>query len=54
MATVDVGIGDAELLRQAVPEVMDALARLLDRVRAGQLALAPGDEEQTSARIGWL
>jgi hypothetical protein len=46
--------GDAEALRQAVPEIMDPLARLLERVKAGQLALAPGDEELTSARIGWL
>jgi hypothetical protein len=54
MAAADVGTGDAEALRQAVPEIMDALARLLERGKAGQLALAPGDEELTSARIGWL
>jgi hypothetical protein len=54
MAAADAGTDDAEALRQAVPEIMDALARLLDRVKAGQLALAPGDEELTSARIGWL
>jgi hypothetical protein len=54
MAAANVSTGDAEALRQAVPEIMDALARLLDRVKAGQLALAPGDEELTSARIGWL
>jgi hypothetical protein len=54
MAAAEVGTGDAEALRQAIPEIMDALARLLDRVKAGQLALAPGDEELTSARIGWL
>lgn len=54
MAAAAVGTDDAEALRQAVPEIMDALGRLLDRVKAGQLALAPGDEELTSARIGWL
>ncbi|MGH3720881.1 MAG: hypothetical protein ACRDRI_18940 [Pseudonocardiaceae bacterium] len=48
------GAGDAEALRRAVPEIVDALRRLLDRVKAGQLALAPGDEEPASARIGWL
>ena len=54
MTATDVGTGDAEALRQAVPEIADALGRLLDRVKAGQLALAPGDEKPDSARIGWL
>jgi hypothetical protein len=54
MAAADVGTGDAQALRQAVPEIMDVLGRLLDRVKTGQLALAPGDEELASARIGWL
>jgi hypothetical protein len=54
MAPVDVGTGDGEALRQAVPEIIDALGRLLDRVKAGQLARAPGDEQSASARIGWL
>lgn len=54
MTAADVGAGDTESLRQAVPEIVDALRRLLDRVRAGQLALAPNDERRDSARIGWL
>jgi hypothetical protein len=54
MAPADVGIGDAEALRQAVPEIMDVLGRLLDRVNAGQPALASDDEELAGARIGWL
>ncbi len=54
MAAADVGTGDAEALRQAVPEIQDVLGRLLDRVKAGQLALASDDEELASARIGWL
>jgi hypothetical protein len=54
MAAVDVGTGDAEALRQAVPEILDALGRLLDRVKAGQLASVSSDEESGSARIGWL
>jgi hypothetical protein len=54
LAAADVGTGDAESLRQAVPEIIDVLGRLLDRVKEGQLALAPGDEDLASARIGWL
>jgi hypothetical protein len=38
-------------LHTAVP---DPPARLLDRVTAGQLALASGGEELASACIGWL
>ena len=37
------GPGDAEHLRQAVPEIIDATRRLLDRVRAGELGNPPGD-----------
>ncbi|MBV9162700.1 MAG: hypothetical protein JO309_11580 [Pseudonocardiales bacterium] len=54
MTAADVGAGDAEALRQAVPEIADVLGRLLNRVKAEQLAFSPGDEELTSARIGWL
>jgi hypothetical protein len=54
MAAVDVGTGDTEALRQAVPEILDALEKLLDRVKAGQLASVSSDEESASARIGWL
>jgi hypothetical protein len=39
MAAADVGTGDAEALRQAVPEITDALARLLDRARRGSWRL---------------
>lgn len=54
MAVAEVGAGDAEALRQAVPEITNVLGRLLDRVKAGQLALPPDDDEPASARIGWL
>ncbi len=54
MAVADVGTGDAKALRQAVPEITDVLGRLLERVKAGQLATPPADEELASARIGWL
>lgn len=54
MSAAEVGAGDAEALRQEVPEITDVLGRLLDRVKAGQLALPPVDEELASARVGWL
>jgi hypothetical protein len=46
---------DAEQLREAVPEIIDATRRLLARVHAGELAAAPDDAaELVEARIGWL
>jgi hypothetical protein len=45
--------GDADGLRAAVPEIERALAGLLDRVKAGELAVAPASDV-TSARISWL
>jgi hypothetical protein len=51
----EVGPDDAEALRGAVPEILDATRRLLDRVHKGELGHAPADErELISARIGWL
>lgn len=51
----EVGPGDAAALRDAVPEILMSLQRLLDRVHAGELA-QPDDEgrQLTDARIGWL
>ena len=54
VAFSEVGAGDAEALRQAVPEIIDVLKRLLDRIKTGELALAPSNEELSSARSGWL
>ncbi len=54
MAAADVGTDDSEALRQAVPEIVDVLGRLLDRVKARQLALPSDDEELATARVGWL
>jgi hypothetical protein len=48
------GPGDAGALRQAVPEIVDVLRRLLDRVAAGELGRPDDDRELVSARIGWL
>jgi hypothetical protein len=49
----DIGEHDAEELRAAIPDILDAVRRLLDRVRAGELARAPGDDVD-SARLSWL
>ena len=47
---------DADNLRQAVPEITEAVQRLLDRIRAGELAQPPTDDGSTpqSARVSWL
>lgn len=55
------GPGDAAELRRAAPQIVDATGALLDRVRAGELGLAPDPEQpvavdgrQVLARSGWL
>ena len=53
-AGVDVSEGDAEALRQAVPEILDVVRRLLDRIRTGELAQPPRADALDSARAGWL
>jgi hypothetical protein len=53
VAPDEIGTSDADDLRTAVPDIMDAVRRLLDRVRAGELALAPRDTVD-SARVSWL
>jgi hypothetical protein len=45
--------GDDERLRRAVPEIVDTLRRLLDRVHAGELGVKP-EGDLVSARAGWL
>jgi hypothetical protein len=49
----DIGETDADDLRAAIPDILDAVRRLLDRVRAGELARPPRDETD-SARVSWL
>jgi hypothetical protein len=59
------GPDDAEHLRGAAPEIVDAARRLLDKVRAGELGNPPRDarpaslasaasDEPPSIRAGWL
>ncbi len=45
---------DAQSLRDCLPEVLDTVARLLRRVYAGELAVAPSGEPLDSARVSWL
>lgn len=45
---------DAAALRDAVPEIVDVLRRLLARVAAGELGRPDDERELVSARIGWL
>jgi hypothetical protein len=50
----EVDPADGPCLKDAVPEILDATGRLLEKVRNGQLARAPGEEQLVSARVGWL
>jgi hypothetical protein len=50
----DVGPDDAAGLRAAVPDIVAAVDRLLQGVRAGVLARAPEGEPVASARVSWL
>ena len=49
----EIGATDADDLRAAIPDIMDAVRRLLERVRAGELALPPRDAVDR-ARLSWL
>lgn len=54
LARDEVDAMEAASIRGCVPEILDTVSRLLDKVRAGELARAPGDEPLTNARISWL
>jgi hypothetical protein len=49
---------DARQMREAVPEILDVVQRLLAKVRAGELGVPPAgyepSEEPVLARAGWL
>lgn len=49
----DIGETDADELRAAIPDILDAVRRLLDRVRACELARPPR-EAVDGARLSWL
>lgn len=48
------GRDDADRLRAAVPEILDAVRRLLDGVRSGDLAQPPPGDAPEGARVSWL
>jgi len=51
----EVDPGDPAAVRRAVPEIVDAVRRLLDGVKAGELGRPPADgQDLVSARVGWL
>lgn len=45
---------DGDELRRATPDIIEAVGRLLERVRKGELARQPTEEPLVSARAGWL
>jgi hypothetical protein len=54
LSRADIGETDPDELNAAIPEILDAVRRLLDRVRAGELAQPPDAESVGSARVSWL
>jgi hypothetical protein len=50
----EVGSDDARQLRDAVPEILEVVERVLARIRAGELATAPGADLGPSVRQSWL
>ncbi|MEV5508218.1 hypothetical protein [Streptomyces orinoci] len=53
----EVGPDDPARVAGAVPEIMDAVRRLLDGVSRGELALPPAgatDDQPAQARVSWL
>ena len=50
----DVGASDVASVEAAAPEITDAVRRLLDRIRAGELAQPPAADTAAGARLSWL
>ena len=53
VAPDDALTADAVSLRDSVPQIMETVAGLLEKVKAGELALAPAGQV-SAARISWL
>lgn len=54
VATDEATAADAKALRDCLPEITDAVGRLLQKVRDGELAAPPAGQPVESARVGWL
>jgi hypothetical protein len=54
LAPDEIGPSDDEGVREAVPEILDAVRRLLSQVRAAPRPQPPVAEQPVSVRVGWL
>lgn len=54
LAPGDIGPADVAAVRRAMPEILDAVRRLLDQVRATPSPPATADQLLVGARVGWL
>ena len=50
----EVDAADVDAVREAAPEIVAAVSRMLDGVRAGRLGQPPADGSEDMARAGWL
>jgi hypothetical protein len=50
----ELGEHDAAGVKAAVPEILDAVGKLLEKVWSGELGRPATDERVASARLGWL
>ena len=48
------GPGDADSLRAIAPAIVGVTGMMLDKVRSGELGVAPADDAADSIRAGWL
>ena len=46
--------GDADSLREIAPAIVGVTRVMLDKVRSGQLGVAPAADAADSIRAGWL
>ena len=54
LAPGEIGAADGARLRRAVPEILDAVRRLLAQIRATPSPPATADQLLVGARVGWL
>jgi hypothetical protein len=50
----EVDAADVDAVRDAAPDIVAAVARMLDGVRAGRLGQPPAEGAEDMARAGWL